>query len=187
MPTSQTVQRAHDNHPPPSQVSKVKIASLETGAKLSTNDVAAIKQPDTADTDSESDTSDKSGTSEPDSSESGDMTGEEDGDTSAEEEEGEEEEEEEAADQLTYGKAEVLLDEKLAALKNEVFTKINQSAAAVIAEVKKIAKAEPAASGQSPATNKATTPAQKRPAAPVAATSSGARPVRARTPARKPE
>ena len=114
-------------------------------------------------------------------------TGGEDGDTSAEEEEGEEEEEEEAADQLTYGKAEVLLDEKLAALKNEVFTKINQSAAAVIAEVKKIAKAEPAASGQSPATNKATTPAQKRPAAPVAATSSGARPVRARTPARKPE
>ena len=80
----------------------------------------------------------------------------------------------------------MLLDEKLAALKNEVFTKINQSAAAVIAEVKKIAKAEPAASGQSPATDKAkkeeaTTPAQKRQAAAVAATSSGARPVRART------
>jgi len=71
--------------------------------------------------------------------------------------------------------------------KKEVFTKINQSAAAVVAEVKKIAKAEPAASGQSPATNKATTPAQKRSAAPVAATCSGARPVRARTPARKPE
>ena len=83
----------------------------------------------------------------------------------------------------------MLLDEKLAALKNEVFTKINQSAAAVIAEVKKIAKAEPAASGQSPATDKAkkeeaTTPA-KRQAAAVAATSSGARPVRARTPASK--
>ena len=61
MPTSQTVQRAHDNHPPPSQVSKVKVVSLETGAKLSTNDVAAIKQPDTADTDSESVTSDNTG------------------------------------------------------------------------------------------------------------------------------
>ena len=101
----------------------------------------------------------------------------------------EKEEVERKEDQLTYDKAEVLLDEKLAALKKEVFTKskINQSAAAVIAEVKKIGKAEPAASGQSPATNKATTPAQKRPAAAVAATSSGARPVRARTPARKPE
>ncbi|EOD11383.1 hypothetical protein EMIHUDRAFT_104796 [Emiliania huxleyi CCMP1516] len=48
------------------------------------------------------------------------------------------------------------------------------SAATVIAEVKKIAKAEPAASGQSPATDKAkkeepTTPAQKRQAAAVAA------------------
>ena len=64
--------------------------------------------------------------------------------------------------------------------KKEVFTKINQSAAAVVAEVKKIAKAEPAASGQSPATGKAkkeeaATPAQKRQAAAVASTSSGAR------------
>jgi len=62
----------------------------------------------------------------------------------------------------------------------QTVTKINQSAAAVIAEVKKIAKAEPAASGQSPATGKAkkeeaATPAQKRQAAAVASTSSGAR------------
>ena len=170
-------------------MSKVKVVSLETGAKLSTKDVEAIKQPDTADDDSDSVTTEHSGTSEPTSSESGDMTGGEDGDTSAEEEGEEEEEEEENL--LTYDKAEVLVGEKLAALKKEIFTKINQSAATVIAEVKKIAKAEPAASGQSPATEKAkkeepTTPAQKRQAAAVAATSNGARPVRARTtPARK--
>ena len=98
-------------------MSRVKVVSLETGAKLSTKDVAAIKQPETADDDSDSVTTDNSDTSEP--SDSGDMTDDEDGDTSAEDEE-EEEEEEEEENQLTYDKAEVLLDEKLDALKKDL-------------------------------------------------------------------
>ena len=88
----------------------------------------------------------------------------------------------------------MLLREEIDAIKKEVFAKINQSAADVIDEVKKIAQAEPATSGQSPATGKAkkevaatATPDKKRQVAAVAATSNGARPVRARIPPRKVE